>query len=412
MKILLSAYACEPGKGSEPGVGWNWVSQMAPRHQVWVLTRSANRETIEAAHTDGSLGDVHWVYFDLPRWLRFWKKGERGVHAYYYLWQAGAYFVARKLHGQIRFDLVHHVTFVNYWMPSFLAFLPVPFVWGPVGGGESSPRSFYSSFSLRGQIYELMRNLARVVAYLDPFARLTARRASLAFSTARDTERRLKSLGCRNAAIYPEAGLCGEEIRRLGTFPLRQDAPFRLLSIGRLIHWKGFDLSLKAFARFQHEFPASEYWLIGDGPERKRLERLARKLGITEKVSFWGSQPRSVVMDKLTACDALIHPSLHDSGGWVCLEAMAAGRPVVCLDLGGPAIQVTEETGIKVPAVTPEQVVGDLAAALNRLAAYPGLRAQLGSEGRRRVETLFHWHKKADFMMKVYSQFAAEEGNR
>ena len=412
MKILLSAYACEPGKGSEPGVGWNWVRQISRQHEVWAITRAANRKAIEGALREEPLPNAHWVYFDLPRWARFWKKGGRGVHAYYYLWQAGAYFVARKLHRRIGFDLAHHVTFVNYLMPSFLALLPLPCVWGPVGGGESSPRTFLSSFSLRGQIYERVRDLARAAAHLDPFTRLTARRATLAFSTARDTERCLRSLGCSNAIVYSEAGLTGEEIRRLGALPLRRSAPFRVLSIGRLIHLKGFEFGLRAFAQFQRECPASEYWLIGDGPERRRLERLARKLGVAWKVTFWGSQPRSVVLEKLAACDTLLHPSLHDSGGWVCLEAMAAGRPVVCLDLGGPAIQVTEETGIRVPATTPGQVVGDLASALMKLGADPTLRAQLGGEGRHRVEALFHWRKKADFMMQAYRKVAPQEESR
>jgi hypothetical protein len=96
MKVLLSAYACEPGKGSEPGVGWSWVRQIARFAEVWVITRANNRGTIEKALREEPLPNVHWVYFDLPRWARFWKKGQRGVHLYYYLWQVGIYFLARQ----------------------------------------------------------------------------------------------------------------------------------------------------------------------------------------------------------------------------------------------------------------------------------------------------------------------------
>ena len=154
MKVLLSAYACEPGKGSEPGVGWNWVRQIARFAEVWVITRANNRPVIEQALEREPLPNVHWVYFDLPRWARFWKKGQHGVHLYYYLWQIGIYFLAKRLHREVGFDLVHHVTFVNYWMPSFLSLLPPPFVWGPVGGGESAPKAFYRTFSWRGRLYE------------------------------------------------------------------------------------------------------------------------------------------------------------------------------------------------------------------------------------------------------------------
>jgi hypothetical protein len=125
LRVLMSAYACEPERGSEPGVGWNWVQQIGRFEEVWVITRANNRQAIEDAPATQLLPNVHFIYFDLPRWSCFWKRGVRGIHAYYYLWQLGAYFVARKLHRKVGFDLVHHVTFVNYWMPSFLALLPV-----------------------------------------------------------------------------------------------------------------------------------------------------------------------------------------------------------------------------------------------------------------------------------------------
>jgi len=413
VKVLVSAYACEPGNGSEPGVGWNWVRQIACFHDIWVITRANNRQPIESALVKEPLPNAHFVYFDLPRWMRFWKKRKRGVHAYYYLWQAGAYFVARKLHHQMSFDLVHHVTFVNYWMPSFLALLPVPFLWGPVGGGESAPRSFMSTFSLRGKIYEVMRDLARAIAHFDPFVRLAARRAALAFSTTQATQNRLHALGCQKVLVLSEAGLTGEEIRNLGTAsPRSNNHPFRLVSIGNLLHLKGFGLAMRAFAQFQSGFPASEYWLIGEGPERRRLERLAGELALNGKVTFWGRIPRTRVLEKLAECDVLVHPSLHDSGGWVCLEAMAAGCPVICLNLGGPAIQVTEETGIKVSAISPKQVVAELAAAMNQLASDPARRVKLGKSARERVGKHFAWERKGDFLMGIYSTIVPATGAR
>ena len=98
LKVLISAYACEPGKGSEPADGWNWSLQMRQYHDVWVLTRQNNRDPIERAGAEGA--GIHWVYLDLPRWLRFWKRGGRRVVLYYYLWQIAAYFRGRRLHRE------------------------------------------------------------------------------------------------------------------------------------------------------------------------------------------------------------------------------------------------------------------------------------------------------------------------
>lgn len=398
MRVLASAYACEPGKGSEPAVGWNWVRQIARFHQVWVITRLNNRPSIEEALAQEPLPNVHWVYFDLPRWARFWKKGRPGIYLYYYLWQLGAYFLARRLHGRVSFDVVHHLTFVAYWLPSFLALLPTPFIWGPVGGGESTPPGFWSSYSPRGMACEVMRVLARHIGEWDPFVRLTAKRAAWAFSTTKETSSRLQVLGCKRVTVHSQLAFHEDEVLWFRNVPQRRGGPFRVASIGNLVHWKGFELGLQAFAETCRWFPGSEYWIIGDGPERKRLERLANQLGVGGGVKFWGAMSRAQALEMLGKCDVLLHPSLHDSGGWVCLEAMAAARPVICLDCGGPSLLVTEETGIKVPALSPQQAITGLAAAMQELASEPARLGRLGAAARRRVQEHFDWSNKTDFL--------------
>ncbi len=363
MKLLISAYACRPGRGSEAGVGWNCVCQAARFHEVWVLTRMNNREPIENALQTVPIENVHFAYFDLPRWARFWKRGTRGLHLYYYLWQIGAYLAARKLHRRVRFDLTHHVTFVNYWLPSLMPLLPVPFLWGPVGGGESTPGAFDQFWSPKQRLYEALRDAARNRSRFDPFVVFSAHRAALVLATTDETRRKLRSLGCDRILVASEAALTETDISTLAALSAAPNGAFRLLSVGRLLHWKGFALAIRAFREFQQSFPASEYWIVGDGPERENLAQLAAELGLPSRVKFLGPLPRAEVLDTLAQCHALVHPTLHDSGGWVCLEAMAAGRPVVCLDLGGPALQVASRTGIKVAAIEPRQTVRDLSSA-------------------------------------------------
>lgn len=372
--------------------------------EVCVITRANNREAIAEALAKEPLPNVRWVYFDLPRWVRFWKKGQRGVHLYYYLWQIAIYPLARRLHRELKFHLVHHVTFGNYWMPSFLALLPVPFIWGPVGGGEAAPKSFYSTFSSRGWLYEHLRSLARQLGEHDPFVRMTARRAALGLAKARETAQRLESLGVPEVVTISEVAWAQEEIQRLAAFPVHTGTPFRLISLGRLLHLKGFHLGLMAFARFVREFPQAEYWIAGDGPERKNMECLARELGVAESVRFFGALPREEALKKLAECYVLVHPSLHDSGGWVCVEAMAAGRPVICLDLGGPALQVTEETGFKIPARTPEQAVADMAGAMAKLARDPHLRRRMGEAAQRRAKEEFSWEGRGEEIARFYRE--------
>ncbi|MGH9773800.1 MAG: glycosyltransferase family 4 protein [Candidatus Acidiferrales bacterium] len=403
MRVLASAYACEPGKGSEPAVGWNLVRQIARFHEVWVITRENNRESIEPALKLAPLPNVHWIYFDLPYWARFWKKGRRGLYLYYYMWQIGAYFLARRLHREVRFDAAHHLTFVTYWMPSFLSLLPIPYIWGPVGGGETTPSGFWSSYSLRGKFFEILRGLARMGGEWDPFVRRTAKRAARVYSTTEETRSRLQALGCQRVAVHSQIAMHQEEIQWLEQVPLRQGNPFRVVSIGSLLHWKGLNIGLRSFAQFHRWFPSSEYWIIGAGPEKKRLKKLAIDLGVVSNVKFWGSLPRTQVIQELGKCDVLLHPSLHDSGGWVCLEAMAAGRPVVCLDCGGPAMLLNEDTGIRVPPTSPEEAVAGLAQALEDLASDSLRCVRMGAAARQRVQEEFDWSRKADFLRALNS---------
>jgi glycosyltransferase involved in cell wall biosynthesis len=404
VKILLSAYSCEPGKGSEPGIGWNWAKTLGDFHEVWVLTRANNRGPIEKALEKEPMPNVRWIYCDLPGWMRFWKKGEKGVRRYYCLWQIAAYFVVRRLHQKEGFDVVHHVTFSNYWLPIFLNLLDVPLIWGPVGGGESAPKTFHKTFGFRGRCYQYSRDVARWMAMADPFVHLTARRARIGLATSSETAQKMRRLGTERVEVLSQVALSCEDLRRLSVLPVRDTNPFRLISLGRLLHWKGFHLGLAAFAQFQREFPESEYWIIGHGPERSRLDRLAKRMGVAGKVTFFGAVSRARALELLAECSVLLHPSLHDSGGWVCLEAMAAGRPVVCLDLGGPALQVTPETGIKVPALRPEPTIRDLADAMRRLARDPVLRTRMGEAARCRVSEHFVWDKKAEYLGPVYQE--------
>ena len=88
LKIFVSAYACEPGLGSEIGVGWHWVLEMSKYFELWVLTRKSNQSSIEPWITKyPEYNHIHFLYYDWPKWARFWKKGLRGVRTYYNIWQ-------------------------------------------------------------------------------------------------------------------------------------------------------------------------------------------------------------------------------------------------------------------------------------------------------------------------------------
>lgn len=401
-RILISAFACRPGVGSEPGKGWACARAMAVHHDVWVLTRGRYRDLIEEAMRREPVPALHFVYLDLPNWILKATKPSHQFQLFYYVWQFAAYFVARRLCREVGIDLIHHVSYSKFWAPSFVAMLPVPFVWGPVGGGESMPRALIRRCGLRARVYEHLRTMARRIGECDPFVRMTARRSTVALATTKESAARMRAIGGQGTTVYPAIGVTQEDLDALDAVACRNANVVRFVSVGRLLHWKGFDLGIAAFAKANP--PGAEYWIVGDGPERRRLEDLVAQLGIGGRVRFLGRQSRAQTLEVLGQSDVLVHPSLHDSGGLVCLEAMAARRPVICLDWGGPAVQVAEGTGIRIAIRDAEQITADLSDAISRLAADGDLREAMGRAGRRHVEKRYFWPRKVEYYCSIYER--------
>ena len=399
--VCISAYACDPTRGSEPGVGWNMVREVARRHRVWAITRRKNEAVISAELQRAPLPKLRMVYFDLPKRLLAWKKGPMGIAMYYDLWQRLTRGLVEDLQRDVGLDLTQHVSFVKYWTPTSLAYISTPFIWGPVGGGETAPAAFQRDFSRRGRAHEFLRHCARTCGEWTPSVARAARRTALALAVTEETRARLLAMGTRRVELFSAMGFDRAAYESLNRVPVASAAPLRFISIGALLHLKGFHLGLKAFAAAA--IPQSEYWIVGDGPERSNLSDLVRDLGLTDRVRFWGTQPRPDALEKLAACHVLVHPSLHDSGGWVCLEAMASGKPVICLDLGGPAELVTDRTGVKVLAGNPEQAVSDIARAMTDLGTNSDLRNTMGEAGRQRVRDEYIWEKKGDRLDALYA---------
>jgi glycosyltransferase involved in cell wall biosynthesis len=360
MNVLVSAYACEPGEGSEPGAGWAFVRAAALHHNVWLLTRSNLAPIIESARQREPELKLHPVYLDLPPWVLRWKRGLRGVHWYYPLWQVAAWRRARRLQRRVRFELAHHVTFASDWMPAGVGWLRgVPLVWGPIGGTTGVPWVLWRWLGWRGCLSEAIRGPV-TWSGRQLFGKPVARRAALVVAQNYDVAKAFD--GRRPVVVEPNVAMDGPTptpVRRAeGSVGGR-----RALFAGRLLAWKGIRLAVAAVAR-----PEAAEWSLdvyGGGPEARAVTRLARHLGVADRVVLHGVRSRREVLAAMTQADALLYPSMHDAASWVVAEALSLGCPVVCLDRGGPAVLVGPGEGVKVPVT--RDVVANLARALSSL---------------------------------------------
>jgi glycosyltransferase involved in cell wall biosynthesis len=274
----------------------------------------------------------------------FWKRGQRGMRLYYLLWQFAALREARRLMHAVPFDCVFHLTIANAWIGSTAALTGLPFVYGPVGAGVKPPLRLVPSLGIRGVAYESVRYVARVAArYLNPLARISWRRAHVILAQNHETIEWFPKSMSAKACIFQNAMV--EELPVRSSQRKTTDGKTAMLA-ARLVPWKGVSLAIEAVA-------ASPDWrllIFGTGPDESRLRRLAARLDVQDRVEFRGHVTRSELQHIMTSvADVFFFPSLHDDASLAVTEAVAAGLPVVCLDVGGPPL-VAGEAGTNVTA--------------------------------------------------------------
>jgi glycosyltransferase involved in cell wall biosynthesis len=344
MRILISAYACAPGRGSEPGAGWQWAAAAAERHDVWLLTNEFNRAAIESELERRPELAIRPVYVAQATWIPVEPASLRFFRSRYVLWQRAARDVARSLHAQHGFDVAHHLTIAADWMPTGIADVPgLPLVWGPVGGTVRSALPMWRWLGARGVADELLR-----VAITAPARKLIgeriAARSALTVAMNREVEERFGR--CGHVTVQPNVAIDPALVIE-PLSPPSNPATRRAVFVGRLIAWKGPRLAVAALA--QRELDGWELDLYGQGPEEELIRQFARELGIADRVHLRGYQPRARVIEALRQADALVAPSMRDSAGWAVAEAMALGCPVVALDRGGPSYLLEHGGGSAVP---------------------------------------------------------------
>jgi glycosyltransferase involved in cell wall biosynthesis len=428
LRILACAFACSPSGNTRLGsgeavLGWNLVIQLSRFHGIDVLTHPSNRPGIEGGLLRQSHPTVCFHYFELPRWLSVLQKLQGCFQIYAYLWQIQAYFVARRLHRQAQFDLFHHITYANDWAASFVgAFLPIPYLRGPCGGAQRTPTQYLSEYALHNRIWERLRRVMGWILRHDPVFIRSQTRARRILVCNRESLAALPESLQSKASLFPVNGISADDLAVM----TRQDGSgttvggdahvahsdskeFLVLSAGRLIALKGYRLAIKAFKLFAEQHNDVRLLLIGEGPDLDRLKAQVRSLDLGDRVSLPGWMPREAVLRTLAKCDVFLFPSFRDGGGAVIIEAMAAGKPVVCMDLAGPALHVTEECGIKVRSSSPGTTVEDFANALDRLYRNPELRLRMGKRARERVEQVYTWEHLGDRLRVIYDEVVAED---
>ena len=344
MRLLISAYACAPNLGSDHGVGWNWATA-AHRlgHEVWVLASPVNRHAIaKACEQDRSLAGITWVYPEVPGWPLTPGVEPKWERSYNLLWQLMAIGHARKLQKQVKFDAVQHLTWAGIRAPTFLGAIGAPLILGPVGGGGTSPASLRDELGLRGRITEFIRDVSNATITANPIVAYGFHTAGVIFVSTSDTQALFTGRLREKTVVFSQ--VCLSEMPQVP--PRRWNDRPRVLFAGRLLYWKGAHIAVRAFAELAKLGSDARLTIVGDGPEKARLLQETKTHGLDDRVEFIPRIPQAELFNRFDGSDLFLFPSLHDSGGFVVLEALSRGVPVMCLDLGGPKDVVTPACGV------------------------------------------------------------------
>jgi glycosyltransferase involved in cell wall biosynthesis len=378
MKILLSAYACDPTQGSESGNGWNRaVSNVLNGNEVVCLTTHSPQKikNINEGIERLNLKNIRFEYVDVPQWVKKAYKYEPGVYLHYMVWQHFAYKRAKEITKDEKFDLIHHVTYGSIHMGSEMWKLNLPFVFGPMGGGQLAPSKF-KKYLYKWWRSEVQRKWMRKILLWNPNTQRAIKTASILLATNHETYHLAKRFNPKMLRLYPDTTLPDrffpDELPERD-FSKRE---LRILWIGRIFAFKGLNLVMDALSKVKVPFKLT---IVGQGPLSDRIPGWIEKYNLEGKVDVKGKIPWENVRDAYLNNDILMYCSLRDSSAVQFVEAMALGMPIITLDMHGSRTLIPNDAGIKVKVTDPEETISLLAIAVEYMYEYPEKRQEYSS---------------------------------
>ena len=364
IRVLHISYACSPFENSEPAVGWNRAIECARECDVWVICCEEFREPIERYLQSNQLPESLRIVFVGSTAHAAVMRLPGLFYLGYRMWHARAIREAERLHKKHDFEIVHQVNLCGFREPGYGRKLGIPLVWGPVGGTQNFPTRFFLTAGILGGTVEVLRTIAN---------RFQLRFSRRVRKTLLDAERIIAANTTNKRDLERRAQHRIEQFFEAGTNPQTDVAKcfedrneLKIVWSGRLEAWKAFPLVLRALSQLPPDFPFSVR-VIGDGSRRKSWERLAKSLGIADRIDWRGGMLIEQARAEFEWGDVLVFSSLRDTTGSALFQALEVGLPVICFDHQGARDIIDERCGIKLKVETPKQAVRDLANAFEEL---------------------------------------------
>lgn len=405
LKILINAYACSPGMGSEPGMAWNWVSNLAKFCELYIITEGEFRKKIEAVVPTLEQGkNMHFYYNPVSEEIRkmCWNQGDWRFYKYYREWQWKTYLMAKEICSSEHIDVLHQLNMIGFREPGYLWKLSkengVPFVWGPVDAKDKFPVTYLDGASIKTKLFMRLKNfLTGIQLRYSGRVLKAAHQASVVFSASSNSQRSFKKYMRIDSPLLNETGCYVQE------HPVTdksQKETFDVLWVGKMDFRKQLALALQTMASIGNN--KFRLHIVGGG-DSAFYQQMAEGLGIADQCVWHGAVSHDEVQKLMQASDVFFFTSVAEGTPHVVLEAIGNNLPVVCFDTCGQGDAVNDKVGRKVALSNPAQSAADFAKLLNDLEHDRTLLKQL-SENCKQRQTELSWEEKARTMVEWYEK--------
>lgn len=397
--VLVCAYCVDKNDVGEAWMAYKWIMSLSDFANLWVVTTGSrlhskcgleDRKNIELITLRPRIKFTWWDHFD------------RIAHPGYTEFFHRARIASKRLAANRRFDLCHHLSPRSIRYPSPLVGIDAPLIVGPFHGGLKAP-DVLKEIEGSEPWYMKLRALDALRFRFDPLLRGHYDKAKRLIISAPYVADILLPEHRGKCVVIPPPPTATIDLNAVETARFaRNDDVFRMLYVGRIIPSKGLALIIHAMAKLSYK--NLHLTVYGKGSYALEYRRMAENLELADQITWEGFVPNRKLVHAYCQADAFVFPSLKEPTGIALTEAMTAGLPILCANVGGPAFLVGEDCGIKIPVVSKEQMVSDLAKAINRLMENPAERTLMGRNAQERAITEFSWGAVIKKMIRVYNE--------
>ena len=399
--------------GSEQGMGWHWITNLAHYCELFVITEGEYRFQIEEWLSKKENEDIakrlHFFWNpiggdDQKRCEKIrrtcWNQGNWRFYLYYKKWQKSTADIAERICGEHKIDILHQLNMIGFREPGYLWKVSqktgIPFIWGPIDAKEAFPMAYTKDASFKVKLYFALKNV--VTKYQLRFGKRVhsaANQASFVIGASGNSVVSIKKYFNKEAPLINETGC---QLNK--TFDNSKPAKdtFDILWVGKTDFRKMLSLDLNSFAKMKKD--KLRLHIVGGG-NLLPFKKIAEELGIADKCKWHGVVSHSEVQDLMRFCDVLLFTSVAEGTPHVVMEAIGNGLPVICFDTCGQADCVNEKVGIKLPLSNLQQSANDFSEAIEKLYTDADLLSYFSNNCHERQKELC-WDNKTKQMLDLY----------